>query len=275
MKKVGILYICTGKYKVFWPEFYLSAEKHLFPGCEKHYFIFTDSFDLPYTKGNDRIHFTEQETYKWPFATLLRFEIFLKREQDLKQMDYLCFFNSNAQFVKTITEDMFLPRAEKNEDLVVVQHAGQYNLRPFEFTYDRNPLSLAFIPYGCGKVYVCGGINGGTSEAYLRMCHVLSERIRKDLSRNIIALWHDESHLNRYILKYKHYRMLTPSYVHPTQERWIIPYESIIELRDKTKYFDVEEFKKDTPQIKPNIAEWTYQKTAELMIRFLRKYGLL
>lgn len=275
MKKIGILYICTGQYKVLWPGFYLTAEEYLLPECEKHYFIFTDSFDLPYTQKNDRVHLTEQETYKWPFATLLRFEIFLKRESELKQMDYLFFFNADAEFVKTVTEEMFLPRKEKNEDIVVVQHAGYYNVRPFEFTYDRNPLSLAFIPYGKGKIYVSGAVNGGTSAAYLQMCHTLSERIRKDLSHNIIALWHDESHLNRFILDYDRYRLLSPSYVHPTQDWWIIPHESIIQLRDKTKYFDVGKFKRDTQEIKRNAVERVYQKIAIILIRALRKLGLL
>lgn len=243
MQKIGILYICTGVYKVLWPEFYLSAEKNLLPDMEKHYYVFTDAEEVEFEHENPRIHRTKQEAYQWPFGTLLRFSIFLQREENIKECDYLFFFNADAEFVKPITEDMILPRKELGEDIVVVRHAGQYDKSPEEFTYDRNPDSLAYIPQGAGKIYVCGGVNGGTSEAYLRMCHTLADRIQDDLNRNVIALWHDESHLNKYILEYDHYRLLTPSFTYPGQEWWNIPFEPAIVIRDKTKYFDVNKVK--------------------------------
>ena len=34
MTKVAALYIATGRYTVFWPEFYESAEKYLLQDCE-------------------------------------------------------------------------------------------------------------------------------------------------------------------------------------------------------------------------------------------------
>ena len=37
MTKVAALYIATGRYTVFWPEFYESAEKYLLKDCEVHY----------------------------------------------------------------------------------------------------------------------------------------------------------------------------------------------------------------------------------------------
>ena len=41
METVGILYICTGAYDVFWDDFYNTCEEH-FVGVEKKYFVFTD-----------------------------------------------------------------------------------------------------------------------------------------------------------------------------------------------------------------------------------------
>ena len=43
MNKVAVLYICTGKYDVFWKDFYISYEKYFLPDCEKHYYVFTDA----------------------------------------------------------------------------------------------------------------------------------------------------------------------------------------------------------------------------------------
>ena len=48
MTKVGMLYICTGKYTVFWPEFYRTFAEKFLPGCEKEYFVFTDAPAIEY-----------------------------------------------------------------------------------------------------------------------------------------------------------------------------------------------------------------------------------
>ena len=36
--KVGILYICTGKYIVFWEEFYKSCQKYFLTLIPQHYY---------------------------------------------------------------------------------------------------------------------------------------------------------------------------------------------------------------------------------------------
>jgi len=104
MTKVAALYIATGRYTVFWPEFYESAEKYLLKDCEVHYFVFTDAATLP-GDDNPRVHICAQEAYSWPFATLRRFEIFLKQEQALKAFDYIFFFNANAEFMQPAQEE--------------------------------------------------------------------------------------------------------------------------------------------------------------------------
>ena len=53
--KIGILYICTGKYEIFWKDFYLTCEKYFISEAEKHYFIFTDITELEFEKGNAKI----------------------------------------------------------------------------------------------------------------------------------------------------------------------------------------------------------------------------
>ena len=37
MATIGMLYICTGKYTVFWPEFYETFSRNFLPGCKKEY----------------------------------------------------------------------------------------------------------------------------------------------------------------------------------------------------------------------------------------------
>ena len=47
--KAAILYIATGKYTVFWKEFYESFEKNFLPQTKKTYFLFTDAKALPFS----------------------------------------------------------------------------------------------------------------------------------------------------------------------------------------------------------------------------------
>lgn len=74
MTKVAALYIATGRYTVFWPEFYESAEKYLLKDCEVHYFVFTDAATLP-GDDNPRVHICAQEAYsgRLPRCAGLRF----------------------------------------------------------------------------------------------------------------------------------------------------------------------------------------------------------
>lgn len=248
MSKVGILYICTGKYTVFWPAFYTSAEQYFLKNSEVHYFVFTDAEKIEHQDENARVHLIPQEAYGWPYSTLLRFSVFLSAYEALQECDYVFFFNANAQLVTPICEEDFLPREAKGEKLVVVQHPGFFNKKKYEFTYDRNPQCSAYIPYWQGNVYVCGGINGGTTKDFLAMCRVLSERINEDLQRGIIPAWHDESQINKYILDRNDIRVLSPEFCYP--EGWDIPYNCTVLIRDKKKYINIGQIRKDEPATK-------------------------
>ena len=50
------------------------------------------------------------------------------------------------------------------------------------------------------RYYVAGGFNGGRAEDYLRMCRELADAVRRDLEDGGIAVGHDESHLNKYVI---------------------------------------------------------------------------
>ncbi len=231
MKTIGILYICTGKYKIFWKDFYESIERFFLVDYSKTYFIFTDDFSyFENFKNRSNFIITYEKQREWPYPTLLRFETFKQRSQDLKSMDYLFFFNANMLCVSDIAPEILPNDSQK---LVVVLHPGFYDSNHEAFTYDRNSQSTAYIPTGEGKYYFMGGLNGGKSKDYLEMIHTLSKNINIDLKNGIIALWHDESHLNHYMLD-KAPKILTPSYGYP--QGLHLPFEKKIVIRDKNKY---------------------------------------
>lgn len=268
MKKIAILYVATGKYLVFWPDFLASAEQNLLPGCEVHYFVFTDAERIDGEDGNcpvlskkareamgcrpytgcpsqtpgtlsGRVHRIAQEAYPWPYATLKRFHMFRPLLPRLKAEGFDCvyFLNANYLIVRPVLPEDLLPRTEN--ELVLCLHPGYYSQKPLRFPYDRNPRCRAWIPYTKGKHYVCGGTNGGSLHAYADLICELDDRVEADLTDGIIARWHDESQLNRYLLDTASpVRLLTPAFCAP--EGWpAFPFEAAFLVRDKSKWLDV------------------------------------
>lgn len=235
--KVAILYICTGKYDVFWKDFYMSYEKFFLPDSEKEYFVFTDAESI-YCEEQEHVHKIFQESLGWPDNTLKRFHIFLRIKDELVKFDYVFFMNANCLCLDYISEEEFLP---KDKGILVVQHPGYYDKKPEEFAYDRNPKCEAYISKGAGKYYICGGVNGGKTEAFLKLIEELKARVDRDEQKSIVAKWHDESHINRYIIDNLDYEILSPAYCYP--EDWNLPFECKIMIRNKSKVIDIVDVK--------------------------------
>jgi hypothetical protein len=209
--KIGVLYICTGKYVLYWKQFYESMESLFLPGHEKDYFVFTDAPSIEYEQKNN-VHRLFQQKQEWPYPTLLRFQMFLKVEKELEKMDYIFFLNANMKVIDTIKENDVLPDPIKDDGLVVVLHSGFYKAHTRRLPYERKQKkSLAYMTEG--KYYVQGSFNGGTTAAYLALVRQMEKNIQSDLDKNIIAVWHDESHLNRYVAD-KHPKILSPAFAY-------------------------------------------------------------
>lgn len=232
MNKIGILYICTGKYLIFWKDFYLSMEEKFIVDSEKHYFVFTDNSQIDFENENPRIHRIYQRDLGWPDNTLMRFHTFLQAEKELIEMDYLFFFNANLLVKENIVSDEFLPA--RDEKLVATLHPGFYNKDSKKFTYENNKKSTAFIPKNEGKYYFAGGLNGGKAIDFIEAIKVIRDNVDIDKKNGIVAKWHDESHWNKCVLDRSDIKILTPSYLYP--EGWILPFKPIILIRDKNKY---------------------------------------
>jgi hypothetical protein len=224
--KIAILYVCTGKYIRFWKEFYRSAEQHFMTGAQqRQYFVFTDQ-DFP-EQDLPQVTKIEQANLGWPDNTLKRYHMFQQVEEQLARFDYLYFFNANCVFKQDVGVE-FLP--ESSDQLVVVRHPGQVNNPVDRVPYERNPRSRAAIPVGEGKYYVCGGVNGGSTAAFLGLIRSVRQAVDADYRDGIVAEWHDESHLNRYILDHPHC-VKHAGYCYP--QGWTLKEPQMIEVRNK------------------------------------------
>lgn len=228
--KIGILYIATGRYIAYLDEFYETAMRYFLPDCIRHVFLFTDSTDVPAREDMTVVPTRQQP---WPDTTLLRYHLFLEHACLWQGCDYVFFINANYRFYHRIGREI-LPGAEHN-GLVAGVHRVSVKRKPDRFSYERRPESTAYIPYGQGRHYFAGGFNGGTAHAFLRMAEALKRQIDADRANGITAVWHDESHLNRYLLD-KPVKVLPPTYVWPEEAvHWYNRWRILAGPRDKRR----------------------------------------
>jgi hypothetical protein len=231
--KIAILYICTGRYNQFFADFYKSAKKYFLKDIAHiEYFVFTDKEQLC---SNPDVHIIRKEYKGFPLDSLMRFDDFLSIKKQLLHFDYTFFFNANMKFVAPIGLD-FLPATES---LSAVMHPGYYNKPTFLYPYERNKKSTAYIsPFEKDYHYFMGCLNGGKTKDYIELAETCSKNIHNDIRNGIMARFHDESHLNKY-LRMRRCLIYSPSYSYPEGKH--IPFDKKIIITDKTKigkYFD-------------------------------------
>jgi hypothetical protein len=87
--------------------------------------------------------------------------------------------------------------------------------------------SEAFVIRQERKVYACGGIWIGRKAPFLNFVASMAENVQKDLSKGIVAKWHDESHLNWWVARNKS-ELNSPSLCHDATFKNLRSIEGII-----------------------------------------------
>jgi hypothetical protein len=209
--KIGIIFIATGKYYIFAKDLIESFENLFLPDHEKEYFIFTDN-DNPDVQG-DNIHYIIKEKEEWPFDSLHRFKNIYENKNLFSDIDFIYFLNANMKALQLINDEILPP---EGCDFSAVIHPGYFMESKYVFPYERNPNSLAYVPYGDGERYYQGCFFGGRTDAFIEMCDIIAENTKKDLANNIIAAVIDESYMNKYLID-KKVMNISPVYAYPQQ----------------------------------------------------------
>jgi len=215
--KVGLLIVATGRYIEFVEPLVKSAQKHFLTNHDVTYFVFTDK-EPPQLHNIVKI---EQHRLGWPYDTMMRYKMYYNAKDQLGQMDYLFACDADMLFVDTVGDEILGKR-------VATLHPGFIGKRG---TYETCPISKAYIPSNDGRFYFAGGFNGGKTQQFLKLCKTVTDNIHIDLKKEIIAVWHDESHINRYYIDNPPTTILTPSSCYP--ESWDLPYRKRLLALDK------------------------------------------
>ncbi len=213
--RIALCVIATGKYGRFVRPLWESAQRFFLPGHEVRLFLFSDA---PAPVACEHVAVRHRP---WPGPTLFRYHTLLEAANRLATFDYLYHCDADMEFVAPVGDEVLGP-------LVAVLHPGFAGKPPCEFTYERRPESQAYVPPGAGRHYYAGGFQGGRSGEYLAAARSIRQAIDDDLRQNLVALWHDESHWNRYGLDHPPAVVLPPTYCCP--QSWPMPGRKLLAL---------------------------------------------
>ena len=203
--KVAIAFIGTGRYLNFLPQYYEHIEENFLPNTEKTILAFTDG-EMEGLPDNVKVY--PQEHLEWPFITLKRFEIINKAREEILKNDWFVFIDADAFVVGKVTEEEFLERccgATTDEvPLFGVHHpchrAGMPPHKTKTGAYETDEKSEAYFDVSkeLPPIYWQGCFWGGKVPPVLAMIDEIEGRVNRDLENDIVALWHDETHINKY-----------------------------------------------------------------------------
>jgi histo-blood group ABO system transferase len=200
-QKIGFLVLATNKYTRFIPDLIKGADEFFLRNYEVEYFIFTDDKTLD-VDTERKVHIINTEHKPWPYMPMAQYGIFYSNKQSFEGMDYLYYCDADMRFCDHVGPEIL-------SDRVATQHPGLYGRRG---TPETNPNSTAYVFMFENMQYFAGGFNGGSHDEYIKMCKTCYENIEKDFENDITAVWHDESHMNRYFIDNPPTKILDPGY---------------------------------------------------------------
>lgn len=212
--KVSICFIGTEKYLNFLPRYYENIHEYFLPKTEKQFLVFTDgSGDFP-----EDIIVYPHEHMQWPYITLKRFEIINKAKKDIEQTDWFIFLDADALVVDHINEEEFF---DDTKDYFGVHHPCHFLKMPphnQKFgAFETNKKSTSSVDENNDlSVYFQGCLWGGKVPQIMNLIDELERRTNIDLENDVIAQWHDESHLNKFFVENRQdVNVLGPEFAYP------------------------------------------------------------
>lgn len=203
MEKIAIITIATGKYSKIFPNFKDKLLKNFLSDKDRTILLFTDNLNLNHETSIYIPHLP------WPLCTLLRFHHINRYKDRFEDYNYIYYLDVDMIAEDLIDEEV-LP---DNNKIVCVSH---YWNNTYELYENINERSTAYVPKSdtTNYQYCQGCFFGSTKDSFFKMSYELENNINIDLKNNIIAKWHDESHLNKYIISHP-CKILNKGYAHP------------------------------------------------------------
>jgi histo-blood group ABO system transferase len=203
--KVGVIVIATNKYLQFVERLLNDLRKHFLNGHSIKVVLFTDhEYD-----GSDSLDVFRIEHKPWPEPSLKKYNYINLEQEYFKGFDYLFIFDADISLVGDVGEEVL-------QDLVGVLHPCWIFQSKKLYPYEKRKECNAYIADRHHDKYYAGAFAGGRASTFLKMAKTIAERVEQDEENGVTAIWHDESHLNKYFNENPP-TALPPSYMFPEE----------------------------------------------------------
>jgi hypothetical protein len=224
MTKIGVVSLATGtKYLDYWKKMILTFKANESKFQSIQFYLLTDSVAeveefCRVNQINSKIFLIP--SYGWPEATLLRYQEILAIKEFM--IEEVCIYLDADMLIQTDIVPK-LTSSEWKNGMAFIAHPGFWRPRglaraifylrypnrilrdlvsKMKFgnlgSWERNALSAAYVPRQNRKIYVCGGVWMGRNQNFFELIEKCSQSVETDLNKKFIAIWHDESHLNKW-----------------------------------------------------------------------------
>lgn len=253
--------MATNIYLDYWREMVSSFDEFVGDTVNCTFYVFTDRPETAekYShslKNSSRVVPVRIDNLGWPDASLLRFEL-IESHMDQANEDVLMHLDADM-----LLHDGFDSEFDSSQwigGIFLVAHPGFYQeylrkqstkipqgkikhfvaqllkgkapIMPLG-SWETNPKSVAHVPEVDRRVYVCGATWGGAAKPFRQLIGHLAGQTRLDRSNGVLAVWHDESHLNKWASAHT-YSLLSSSYCHAEPFSKYMGLKRIIEAVDK------------------------------------------
>lgn len=190
-------------------------------------FLFTDVCEIAHKHIYKDVNVEVIYHEKWPAMTMKRFEFILSVGNRVRT-SHLIYIDADALVVEDL--DCVLD----TKIMTFVEHPGFWredSSSNVMGTWEERRELSCFVPRESQKTYVCGGVWFGPTQSVLKMAEVLKSMMDKDLQKELVAVWHDESYVNWY-LTFIRSDSRDPSYA------FVDGYSHLSNLRPKIKVLD-------------------------------------
>jgi hypothetical protein len=230
MKKIGLYIIATNNYNNLLDPLFIDLNEIYGKLSEYQVWInlATDQLQNPHNLSKIYKHLKFNikaiPSYSFPDATLLRYKI-INSFKNISTYDYCVYIDCDMKVHKNFLDSKIMDRYKItlvkhpvfniNASLkgffyaitsrnILYQYFKSIKVQPFKLgTWENDKKSLAYVPYFKRKTYVHGAVWFGDPTSFSHLCGELEERVDIDRRNRIIAIWHDESHLNWYASNFK------------------------------------------------------------------------
>ena len=250
--RIGIYMIATNKYTYLLNQVIQRLEFLMENELDLQITVVVATDDSEYIDKNSselrnlKITTHEIPSYGWPEATILRYQILLGCS-GFEEFDF-CFYLDCDMYIHRLFMHEAI-RNLKDGQVGMVKHPGftidptfkgimnaltDYkiikflisNFRKQKFrlgTWEDRSQSSAYVPVKMRRSYVHGAFWFARPQEFKQMCTILAQRTQEDFDKGIVAVWHDESHLNYYSANY-------PVTILDSRFSWISNYRNIKHL---------------------------------------------